>query len=149
MPEEQMVVSRLSIYEMVYNMLDGTWNEKIDDVRSRRGGRLSLAAGGASGDVSSQLTKTNVLTGVGTLSSAGMKFHLEDLFVTNNAGKLNTLDIMDSTTTMLSVILASSSVGTHVLKDFKGLICSTDCRVVVGTGPVHVRVGGLIQVVLA
>lgn len=129
--------------ELLYNEVDGTWYRKFSKDKSEVGGYLSFAAGGASGDFSSQLTETKLLTGVGTLSSAGMKFHLKDIVVNNDALALNTMVVMDGTATQMVYTLSSgaANVLTH-LQDIVMHRFSSDCRLVFGTGPVHVTVGG-------
>jgi len=144
MPEESIVAKSMTTREMVYGMPDMTWAPKVDEVRSEAGGWLSLAAG-ASADFASQITATDLLTGVGTLSSAGIRFHLRTLIVAAN-GKA-TVNLVDGTSTKLTVKLTTA--GMVALNDMKAHVFKTDCRAVGTSGIVRVTVGGIRETVLA
>lgn len=153
--DDEMVVKNLTVREMVYNVLDGTWNEKIDPTRSEAGSFISAAVG--TGTITSGITKTRLLTGLGTLASAGMKFHLKEVVVAGpKAGALYLWDGTACTAAAgkckLRIQLATQTVAGGNLcvqaKDIHGAVFSSAVRYKVTTG-MAVHIGGLVEVILA
>lgn len=165
MPEDRTVPENMTMKELVLGVPNMTWDGKIDEIRSEKGAYLSLVAGAASGDFSSQLTDTRmeggILTGVGSLASAGIKFLLRDLILTNGAAaKLATITISDGAATAATIrarfiivgaasaatvgsALIAATPGTTRYTDLKGIKFSSDVRIAAGTGPVHATIGGI------
>lgn len=147
----------LTLRELVQSMTDGTWNGKIDEIRSEAGGFLSLAAGAASGNMSTQITKTDVLTGKATLASAGMRFHLRDIIIKNSAAKGATVTICDGTTAasvkkMVFNLTTGSTNTVGCMVNVRGIVgryFSNTVRVQATTGAVAVALGGIREIVLA
>jgi hypothetical protein len=145
MPEPRITPELHTTKEMLYSESDGKWYKKMDRARSEAGAYLSMGTA-SSGDITSQLTDTRsvggVLTGVGTLGSAGMKFLLKEILV--SATKAATVSLHDGATTgnkRLNIIVGSGSVVRY--SDLDGIRFSSEVRVLVTTGDVGIHVGGL------
>ena len=148
MSEDRLDPEMMTVQELVQGQLDGHKYIKIDEIRSEVGGLLSLNAASAVGsasDFSSQLTDTKLMTGRGTLSSAGLKFRVKNIYIENGAKKACTFVLWDYTTKRMQIIVPSAGLN---LTDVRMHHFSTDCKVVCGTGPAHVTIGGIAEIVL-
>lgn len=149
MAEDRMTVETLTLKELVWGAHDQTWREKIDEIRSQGGGFASIAAG-ASLDLASQITGTDLLTGRGTLSSGGIRFWLKDLIVANVGTHESRVILYDSTGKKMYVyVTTGGTAGAAVyLQGLHGKHFSTDCRVGTTSSAVKVTVGGIRETIL-
>jgi len=108
MPEERIVPEVYTTKELVLGCPDMSWEGKIDEIRSEVGGYVSVAAAG-SGTVTTALTKTGLLTGKGTLTSAGMKFLMRHIFVAHPSASVMSLTVLDGATTAMVLIVHGSA----------------------------------------
>lgn len=138
MPEDRLDPELLTLKELQYCEADGRWYKKTHPERSEAGAFMSLGTA-TSLDLSTLLTKTETLTGVGSLSSAGMKFLLKSILCYST--KKVTVTLKDGTST--KAIFAVASGANVEFRDVHGMKFSTDCRIVTTTGDVAIHVGGL------
>lgn len=147
MADERIVPEMLSTREQFWGGGDQTWRGRLDPIRSEHGGFKMLGTA-SSADFSSQLTKTDLQTGKGTLASGGMRFRLKHVILTYTTGVAVTF--LDSTTTMAHFTLeVGSALPTCREFDVSTRHFSTDCRVVTTTGDVGVTIGGIRETILA
>ena len=151
MPEPRINPEVLLIKEKLYSETDGKWYRKIDEMRSEAGAFMSLATA-SSGDVTSQITDDRsaggTLTGVGTLTSAGIKFLLREILVASETAAI--VSVHDGATTGNKKLRVNlSGPMTKGFTCLKGARFSTEVRLHANTGPVSVHLGGLKYVLQA
>ena len=150
MAEERINPEVLTIKEKLYSETDKRWYARMDEIRSQAGATKYSAAVGT-GVITTQLTATDLFTtGCATLTSAGIKFLLQDVSVAQTiAAKAGTVYLWDGTACtaasgkMRLAVRITTAAQTVQLQNLKGIRFSSAVRYKTTTAGISIHIGGL------